>query len=279
MNNHRGKRKLELIFRPCLGIFQKDEWILGHDFQLSLFPHSDPLYKKFFMESLIADKVPANDYDILVDSMIFYACIGHIPHSLEQAEYDCEFMETRMQIQNITSQSSIDRTFIVDKHTKYVTMAVQDQIATSGNTLFPRTKFKARQNANNIDIDLDLKSYVILYDIYQFPRPVHYQETTANIDRIAQACYENLNYSEQYQYLPDMETLEEWKKLGPYYHYRIPIRKDQSNPKLTVNTTFRNAFGAGVRPNILLFDHFARKYKLVARNGRVVEVLAQSQAQ
>lgn len=279
VNNHRSARKLQLIFRPCLGIFQKDEWILGHEFELSLHPHSNPLWKKYFMESLISDKVPRTDYDIKVDSMIFYPCIAHISHSLEQAEYDCEFMETRMQVQNITSQSSIDRTFIVDKNTKYVTMALQSSLSSSGNTLFPRTKFKVEKNASGIDIDLDLKSYILLYDIYQFPRPQHDQQNTADINRMAQAYYENLQYSDQYKYLPDMETLDEWRKLGPYYHYKIPIRKGQSNPKLTVNTSFRDPLtdqnGGSVRPNILFFDHFKRKFKLIARNGRVVEVIPQ----
>ncbi len=280
-NNHRGARQIQLIFRPCLGIFQKDEWILGHDFELSMFPHSDPLYKKFFMESLVADKVPGsgNDYDISIVDMVFYPCIGHIEKSLEQAEYDCSFMETRLQLQNITSSTDIDRTFVIDKRTKYITMALQDARSSGGNTLFPRTKFKVGENSAGVDTDLDLQSYVILYDIYQFPRPQHDQQRSATIDRLAQAYYENLNYSGQKEYLPDMESNLDFQRLGPYYHYQIPIRKGQSNPKLSIRTSFRSTFSAGAIPNLLLFDHFQRSFKLKARNGRVIEVIPSSQAQ
>jgi hypothetical protein len=277
--NHRGVRKIQCIFRPSLGIFQQDEWILGHDFELSLFPHSKTLYKKFFMQSLISDKVPGTDYDISIDDMIFYPCIGYLEKSLEQAEYDCSFMETRMQIQNITSSSDIDRTFVIDKHTKFVTMSLQDSRASGGNTLFPRTLFKVGKNSAGVDTDLDLKSYVILYDIYQFPRPQHDQERTENVDRMAQAYYENLTYSGQQKYLPDMESLADFEKLGAYYHYKIPIRKGQSNPKLSIKTSFRSSFSADAKPNLLLFDHFRRSFKLIARNGRVVQVIPQSQAE
>ena len=278
INESRGTQKLEVIWRPSLGIFQKDEWILGHDFEVSLFPHSDPLYKKFFMESLFADKVPGTNYEITVDNLIFYPCIGYIEHSIEQGEYSCDFLETRMQIQNITSSTDIDRTFVIDQETRQITMALQDARATSGNTLFPRTKFKVGDNSAGIETDLDLKSYVILYDIYQFPRPQHDQESSATVDRIAQAYYENLSYSGQHQYLPDMEDYEEWKKLGPYYRYKIPIRKGQSNPKLSIRTSFRNAFSATAIPNLLLFDTFRRSFKLIARHGRVIQVLPQTQA-
>ncbi len=278
-SNHRSARKIQIIFKPSLGVFQKDEWILGHDFQLSLFPHSDPLYKKFFMESLVADKIPSTDYDIIIDDMIFYPCIAYMEKSLEQAEFDCSFMETRLQLQNITSKSDIDRTFVIDKNTKYITMALQDARSSGGNTLFPRTKFKVGANADGVDTDLDLQSYVILYDIYQFPRPQHDQERNDNVDRLAQAYYENLNYSGQKEYLPDMESNVDYQRLGPYYHYKIPIRKGQSNPKLSIKTTFRSEFSADAKPNLLLFDHFKRSFKLKARNGRVVEVIPQSQAQ
>lgn len=268
VNNCRGVRKLDLIVNLPLGIFQKNQWLLGHNFELSLFPHSRLLFKKFFMESLELDKNPEVDYNITIDNMVFYPCIGYVPYSLEQASDVCNFEETRMQIQNITSHTDIDRTFVIDNRTKYVTMALQDARCSAGNTLFPRTKFKVGN-----DIDLDLQSFLILYDIYQFPKPTHDQQVDANEDRIAQAYYENLHYSEQFSRLPDLETLSEFKKLGPYYRYKIPIRPDQSNPKLSIKTRFRNAFGDNVRPNILLFDTHSRSFQLIAKNGRVVSVI------
>ena len=71
------------------------------------------LFKKYFMESLISDRIPEVDYNITIDNMVMYACIGYIPHSLETAEETCEFMETRLQVDNITSSSDLDRVFSI----------------------------------------------------------------------------------------------------------------------------------------------------------------------
>ena len=272
-NNHRGARTIELIFRPCLGVFQADNWMLGHDYELCFFPHASLLWKKFFIQSLVRDKVPEVDYDITVDNMIFYPCIGHIERSVASAEYNFSFNETRLQIRNITSNTDIDRTFVIDKRSKYIIFALRDARAEGGNTLFPKSLFKVGQNSVGIDTDLDLKSYVLLIDKYQMPQPTHDQETNATTDRMAQSYYENLNYSNQMAYLSDMESQSEFKKLGAYYLYKVPHRESRSNPKISLKTTFRSPFSADAKPNILLFDVFERSYKLIAKNGRIVEVI------
>ena len=273
-NDQRGVQRLECIFKLPLGIFKPDEWMIGHDLELVLYPHADPIYKQYFMESIDTSKLSGVDYNVSIENMIFYACVGHVPYSIESGEYDCKFMETRAQLQNLTSNSSIDRTFVIDRHTEYLTMAIQDPQANGANTLYSRTKFKAQNN-----IDLDLESYAILYKNIQYPQPKHNQENTATSNRLAQAYYENTEYCNQQQVLSDMEDLTTWRNLGAYYHYRIPIDRKQSNPKVSVLTRFRNEFPTGYRPNILFFDHFHRQYKLVVKNGRVVEVVAQSQAE
>ena len=275
VNNQRGTRKLELIFKPSLGIFSNNDWIMGHDLELCFFPHSSSLFKKYFVESVVSDKVPLTDYDVVIDDMVFYPYIGYVEKSIEQGEQSVEFLETRCQLQDITSQTNISRTFVIDAQTKFITMALRDARASGGNTLFPVTKFKVGKNSAGVDTDLDLVSWSILYDIFQFPRPQHNQEKSATVDRLAQAYYENLVYSDQIMLQKDIESLTDFQKLGPYYHYRIPIRPGQSNPKLSINTSFRSAFSNEARPVIMLFDHFHRSFKLVARNGRVIQVESQ----
>ena len=75
--------------------------------------------------------------------------------------------------------------------------------------LYSQSKFKVGPNSVGVDTDLDLQSYLILYADKQFPKPRHDQEKSALVDRLAQAYYENLNYSGQLEHLPDMESLSD----------------------------------------------------------------------
>lgn len=273
INQNRNHVLIDCIFKPSLGIFSLDEFILGHDLSISLFPHSDPLWQKYFVQSKNGNVEPGDDtYSIRIVNLVFYPYIGYVDKSVASADRTYSFIETRCQTQNITSSSMIDRTFVIDNRTKAITLALQDSSTQSGNNQFPTTLFKCGENIDSIPIELDLQNYSILYDKYQWPKPQHDLQYDNTQDRIAQAYYENLMYANTYLDYQCLETYEEWKKLGPYYHYNIPLRENQSNPKLSIRTSFRSIFDQN-RPNILLFDHFERDFKLIARNGRVVEVI------
>ena len=74
--------------------------------------------------------------------------------------------------------------------------------------------------------------------------------------------------------LQDVESLDEWEEAGPYYTHQFgKTRKMTENVK--VNTQFElNAFANNHRPNLLLFEHFHRKFHMKVQNGMTKEVIA-----
>lgn len=270
IKNNRETIELELIFRPTLGIFQKDEWIVGHNFELLLFPHSTARWKKYFLESLNKNLTIGTDVDLYISNITFNVAVGLKHTSIKEGSQRLDFSECALKLAPIDTYTTLPHQIQIGEHTNQITMAVQDSRAIQGNSLYPLTKFKAGPVGSRIDTDLQTFSILVNGVRYPFVRPN--SEKSEITDQFAQRYYENLNYTGQINHLADVETYAEFLALGPYYHYKLKPNSNQKATHITVTTTFREQFANGLKPNLLLFQHHPRAFELTIKNGRVVKV-------
>ena len=69
----------------------------------------------------------------------------------------------------------------------------------------------------------------------------------------------------------DVETLEEWKERGPYYHFQWP-RQNNNASEVQVSQEFRDAIPGTLKPQLLLFEHYPCKYGFDIHQGFITAV-------
>lgn len=269
----RQNQEFEIIFKPPMGIWNKDTWLPAHDMSLKLYPHPDGTYQKNAIQSIgLATKEhgATNDFLFEIEDMIMHLCVKDEKHA--DGEYDCSYEDIRCQLTNITTTSNVDYHFIVDRQSHSFTMALQDENV-ENDTRRSSTLFKIRDNQ-----ELKLQRYYIQYNGRVLPDPYPQISKTLSKDFFTQRFYESTMYSGANS-LYDVESLDDWEKAGPFYTHRFGKGYKQTE-KVTVSTLFEaDAFGVQStasfhRPNLLLFDHFTRHFKMVVSQGKVREVKA-----
>lgn len=284
LTRRKASRKLEdfeILFKPPMGIFDVDAFLPGADYVLKMQPHGSTLIKQYAVESLrnsqprtVADASSAtgntDTYEFEVVSMELYICQGEIANPSESQDVGFSFQEIRAQMQNVTSNSLLNKTFTVNDNTKSLTLAFQSENAQSNDTRRSISKFAI---AN--DEHLNLTRFYIQYNGVQLPNPIPDLDYSSGaslapgvVDYTAQRYYESLLYSGQ-NYLDSVESLQDWQ-LSPYYHFKWPRSEGKEyTERVYVSCQFSTLTG---RPNMILFDHFDRAFKLHIRNGRVQKV-------
>ncbi len=262
-NNSRRVKRYELIFKPKMGIFSLDEYLPGN-WKLELTPHTNLKYQRYAIESLI-DKDPLADYTLSIDNLQLYIWKGMVasPHNGME---DYDFTEVRCQAQTITTESLINKSFVVNKNSHTFTIAYQKPDA-GDDTRFSKTKFRMLN-----DFEKKLKRYQLRINGETLPTPLpdqRFDEDSANQDYTTQQYYEQLNYNGTI-YLDEPEGLKEWFERGPYYSYKLPKKLNANSNRLYVSQSFSQA-----KPEnflLLVFDHYYSGFKLHLQNGLVSKV-------
>lgn len=257
----------ELCFKPPMGIWYNDSWMPAHDMELKLYPHVEGTYQSMAIQSLDSNKLLSN-YKFEVDDMILYVAVKDEKHP--DGDYRGDYEEMRAQVQNITTTSSVEYNFVVNRNSHKFTILFQDENV-ENNTLYSSTLFKIRN-----DEQLSLSRYYLQYNGRVQPDPYPNLSKTFDVDYLTQRYLESLHYGDSIN-LEDVESQEDWLEAGPYFTHSFG-RSPKLTEKLTVSTQFNeNAFGTGNdehRPNLMVIDHFIRSYIMKVSNGRIVEVKA-----
>ena len=263
-------QEFELVFKPPMGVWHKDVWLASHDMELKLYPHPDGTYQKNVIESIGTNRThgSANDFLFEVEDMIMYVALLKQKH--EDGEYACSYDDMRCQLTNLTTTSNVDNHFVVDRDAHSFTVAFQDENV-ENNTQYSATKFKIRN-----DEELKLNRYYIDYNGIILPDPYPQIEKTSSKDFLTQRYYESIMYSDANNSY-DVESLDDWQNAGVFFTHKFGKSMKQTE-KVTVSTLFENdAFTTNQvshNPNLLLFDHFTRTFKMVVSNGVIRDVYA-----
>lgn len=250
-----GFNKFETIWKPKLGCWELDAWLPGGNYELILTPYVEGQYQINTWEchNTIVTKV-----NYIIDNMLLNICTSS---TLSQIK-SIEFIETKCQAKTINTSSLSQKQFNISPKTKCLTIAYQDN-RVSNRLDLPSSKFKMVNN-NNKDYELQLNRFYIQYDGQVLPNPIPAIQTTKDIDYTVQRYWETQKYKLMTYY--EMETLDEWKRRGAYYHFCWP-RTDHGASEIQVSQEFNGSFEDSLRPQLLLFEHYACKWDFQLNNG------------
>lgn len=251
----RRVRTYELIFRPCLGFFDIDEFLPGN-YQFELTPCSSSSYQDYAVEGLV--NLAGAEFKVTVLDLQLYAYTGIASSPMNGIKH-YDFSETRCQGQTLTSATLLNKCFVVNKKSHMYTLAFQDAAAGSDIRL-SRAKFRVDD-----DVHLSLRRYQLRCGSYSLPTPLPdiQKDPATNIDLSTQQYYEELMYTKS-AYLNDPESLSEWYDRGPYYSYRMPAPAANPSNRLYVSVEFSEFEGNFI---ILLMDTYYTGFSISLDNG------------
>jgi hypothetical protein len=262
--------KWETVWKPSLGIFKKNVWLPGGDYEIVLTPHPRNSYKLQAIES-VDDKQPIiseiafaeGEYDFEVLSMDLNIC-----QSFSRSNKTSLYIEEiHCQSQTINTNSLSQKQFIVEPNTKALTLAYQDNRVITDTSL-STGKFKFKNEA-----ELSLTRFYINYDGVTLPNPIPDTEYERNdIDYFTARYAETQLYKRKSLY-DSTEDYEEWKARGVYFHYKWP-RKSSKATQVKLSQQFKSQFEANLKPQILLFSHYTKAFtfKLDPNTGRIISI-------
>lgn len=252
---------LETCFKPPLSIWDQDMWVPSHDFELIMNSHASGTLETSALQTVGISKgagTTANDSKIEFVNMIMYCAVRD--KSYESGDLSVTFDDCRCQAMPITSLNSTQYHFQIESIPRALTIALQDENV-ENSSMYQASNFKIRQ-----DEHLNLSSYYIDYNNQILPNP--YPVMSSNL--MTQRYYETMYYSNSVAF-KDIEPLELWKDVGPYYCHTF-IKPSHRSPKVSVTLQFSEEFVNGHRPNLLLFEHYKSSFKLDIQNGRISQV-------
>lgn len=255
-------REFEIIFKPCMGLFSIDEYLAG-DWKLELTPHTNSKYQRYTIESRV-DKTPDTDYELEVLDLQLYLWKGRTS-KVHKGSENFDFTEIRCQAQTITTNSLINKSYVVNKNSHTFSIAFQKPDA-GDNTAFSKTKFRMLD-----DFEKRIQRYQLRINGETLPTPLPSIDTDPanNVDYAAQQYYEMLQYNGTF-YLDEPEGLKTWFERGPYYSYRLPRKLNANSNRLYVSTQF--AINRPENYLLLVFDHFYSGFCYTLQNGLVSSV-------
>lgn len=269
----------ETIWKPKLGIFDCDLWLPGGEYEIILTPFPTNQYRRSAIE-ILSNTVSNIEYNVL--NMEFNLCSCAHPSKNNEVE----FLESRCQAKTINTSSLSQKQFNVNPNTMALTVAYQDNRVQSRFDI-TGAKFKIASAVGDIiapyeDYELTLQRFYVQYDGEVLPNPIpdirirrNDQSAVAanrdiqNEDFISQRFWETQLY--KMLIYENIETLNEWKERGPYYHFQWP-RQNKDAIEVQVSQEFRDALPNGVNPQLLLFEHYPCRYKFDMHMGYITGV-------
>lgn len=175
INTSRGVKTFELIWKPCLGLFDIDGFLPSMNglYNLRLTPHPEGVYQKFAIESMGEDKTSgsSNDFIFSIVSIHMYILKG-IGTPIVNKSLTLDVKEIRCQSQNLTTSSVHQKTFQVHPRTNALTLAFQKTGAGHTATQFSAAKFKCGDSDITNADELKLTRFWVRYGGKQLPTPI-----------------------------------------------------------------------------------------------------------
>jgi len=193
----------------------------------------------------------------------------------------------------------INTTSICSNANSYaLTVAYQDNVLGENDTSRSRGRFKLRENR-----ELNINRFYIQHRGYTLPQPQpdpQYILSTyvddggrtgiAYTNYYLQRWAESELYASGGQYWGGKESLSDWIKRGPYYHFHWPKAANSSESKATeviISQEFSRPFITQEthpqlgsineeRPQLLLFDHYRKHFSIKVEHGKIISVTPSS---
>ncbi len=258
---------IELIWKPCLGFWDLNQWLPSGAYNMKLTPHPKTVFQRYVIESnrnLTVD----TDFKVEISNLLLYIYKG-TGEPIKGGSIKLNYEEIRLQMQSLTTTSLNQKTFVINPNAHALTLAYQDNSA-GEDTRFSRSKFKIRNEEEKA-----ISRFYLRKGGYELPTPKPDPDLRSGATQfIGQIYAENLFYSMNYYNAGGQETIEKWLDRGLYYHYQFEEGSDDD--RVYVSQQFlglpnNNSFTTN--PNILLFDHYYRECVLEVRDGQIYKVM------
>jgi hypothetical protein len=266
--------KVFALWQPPIGIFDYDEELGSGNFRIQLNPNSS------YTLNAVETKNPSATlpYRLVVDNVLFYAYIEK--KSLPDSSRDLFLNE--MSIQSKPYNNNLQ--FSVPPSTHAISIFVQDGRSGS-NPRIPPSMFKVLDNG-----DLYLQNIQLNYASITKPstnwKSVYQSSTTSNAGALTRSSTLELQqrYHDTYEEsgleveLGGMETLTEWLRRGPFYHFTFARDVNNKSTEVQLNTVFSSPAG-GSNPTaditasrVFIVAHYRNTVQIVTANGLIVSV-------
>lgn len=272
----RNKIGHELIWQPPLGIFKIDHALPVGKYELSLNPETSSIYKIHAFEASDVGLVLNTDYSFEIVDMYLYICTIDGPR-VDDSEYLLDLDQIRAQSDSLSqSNGAQQKRFEVSPSTYALTVAYQDAAAGT-DVEHSLSKFKIEEKGANINDEvkttqeLNLTRMFIQYAGMQYPSPDADPEETDN-EYFVQRYLESAMFAGGYEDNGGIESLQDYRMRGAYYHFLTPKDAGDNSTRVMVNSTF-SALTRDSR--VLLFDHSKQRAKVNVKNGQVIDVVLQ----
>ena len=271
-NDARALTEYEVTWQPPLSIFQVQHAIPAARCELVLNPQTSSVYKRAIVESSLANKDPAVDYDISIQNMYLY--INTVEGSrVDNLTYYLDLEQISCQAETLVGANSFgQKNFDVSPSTKSLVLAFQDTRAGT-NTLFSPTKFRSYDTLPTKDQTLDLNRMFISYAGVSKPQidaDMVYDDTK-RVDQTTERYIQSLLNSGSYHDNGGSETIEEFHNRGSYYLFNWNKDGNDRSTRVSVHTGF-NSGTVLTNARLLLFSIYSQVAKIVINNGSVSQV-------
>jgi hypothetical protein len=267
----RRVREFEVIWQPkSLSIFNTEYALPGGKYEMVLNPESASVYKQRAIESLFDSKTAGagNDFDFSVEEMHLYTAMVDSKR-MDNSSYFLSLDEMTCQVDDAFQSALTQRNFHVNPSTYALSLAFQDNAATTTDTRYSASKFKTAS-----DHELNLIRMYLQYDGQKKPQidaDPSYVPGSAK-DYTVQRYTDSLINSGSFFDQGGAETLKEWRERGAYYHFQWP--RDGTSGATRVQANFEFS-AAGASNSVLLFAHHRQIVHVTITDGRIVNVQAQ----
>ena len=270
------------MWQPPIGIFDYDEELGSGNFKIQLNPNSN--FDKCAVETKNPLWATVSPYRLVINDVRFYAYIEK--KSLPDSSRDLFLDELSIQSKPYSSNLQ----FSVPPSTRAISVFVQDNTAGS-SPLIPPSMFKVLDNG-----DLYLKNIQLNYANITKPstnwESKYESSATSNAGALTRSSTLELQqrYHDTYEEsgleldIAGMESLSDWLRRGPFYHYTFARDVNNKSTEVQLNTTFvgpNNVSNLSATGNptpllstsrVFVIAHYRRTVQITTANGLIVSV-------
>lgn len=257
-------KEFEICWRPPLSIFRCPHALPVGEYSLVLQPQSLSRYQEAAIES-ISPQVTGANFAFAVSALNMYV---HTISGRRQDDgpFTLALNQTRCQTLEVTTNEYSQKSLDVRPTTKALSVAFQD-IRVDSNSMFPANKYLVDRS----QAELNLTRLQVDFSGQQKPSPdgapIHVSEQK---DYVKLLYLHTMLQSGMFFSSGGCETLEEWKALGPYYHFDWQRDGQDRSTKVQISNMFSNSVANVGR--LLLFDHSTRIVNVWIEKGEVSKV-------
>jgi hypothetical protein len=257
------------LWQPPLGIFDYAEELGSGNFRFQLNPSTQ--YNLNAVETKDPNWLAGSPYTFSIQSIRLYVYQEKlsIPDQVRDLFLNEVLVQSKPWANNLQ--------FSVPPSTYALSVFMQD--GTSGNSpLIPPSMFKILNNA-----DLYLKNIQVQYASINKPSTnwdSKYQSSTTAAGALTQSSTLELQqrYNDTYQEsgldieMSGMETLTDWMRRGPFYHFNFSRDVNNRSTEVQVNTVFTAPTGDPTTHRLFIVAWFRNTAQITVANGMITNV-------